>query len=119
MGRPLRDTDPEKVHLITCRTARAELLMVPRPEITNIIGGVIAKYSSLLEIDLYAVIVLSNHYHLLAKAPKGNLSFFAENINREIAKRVNWHLGREGFFWGRRYDDQIVVEEYESNLNKE
>ena len=110
MSRPLRDTDPSKVHLITCRSRNAELLFVPRHKTNNIIGGIIAKYAKELGIELYAVAVLSNHYHILLTAPRGNLSLFAENINREIAKRVNWHLDRKGSLWGRRYDDQVVLE---------
>ena len=108
--RPLRDTDPTKVHLITCRTRNAELLFVPKHKTNNVIGGIIAKYAKELGIELYAVAVLSNHYHMLLKAPRGNLALFAENINREIAKRINWLLDRKGTLWGRRYDDQVVLE---------
>lgn len=114
MGRPLRDITPGKVHLLTCRIRNSELLFTPRPRITNCIGGVIAKYAERYNITLYAVTVLGNHYHILASSKDGKLSLFAENIGREIAKRVNKLLGREGSLWGRRYDDQIVIEEYDA-----
>lgn len=110
MSRPLRDTDPTKVHHISCRTRNAEILFVPIPEIVNIIGGVIAKYRQEYNIKLYSVTVMSNHYHMSVNAPLGNVSHFMENVNREIAKRINWFLGRKGSVWGRRYDDQVVVE---------
>ena len=110
MSRPLRDTDPSKIHLITCRSRNAELLFVPGQKINNIIGGVIAKYAKEHGIELYAVVVLSNHYHMLLKAPHGNLALFAENVDREVAKRINWFLSRKGSLWGRRYDDQVVLE---------
>ena len=114
MPRPLRDTDPSKVHLLTCRTLRAELLLVPRPALTECVAGVIARYQEAFNIELYAACVLSNHYHLLSQAPEGQLALFAENINREIALRVNRMIGREGTFWGRRYDDQITIEQYDA-----
>ena len=85
--------------------------MVPSGKLTDIVGGVIAKYSGVHEIELYGWIVLSNHYHLLCRAPKGNLWKFGQDINREISKRVNRLLKREGSLWGRRYSDQIVLEE--------
>ena len=108
--RPLRDRTPDKLHLITCRTRGAELLLVPRGELNNCIGGIVAKYAELYGVKLYAICVLSNHYHLLVSSSNGNLSLFAENVNREISKRVNRMLGRKGSLWGRRYDDQVVIE---------
>ena len=110
-SRPLRDTNPEKLHLLSCRTLRSELLFVPKAELNEIIGGVFARYQSLYRIEIFAIIVLSNHYHLLARAPEGNIPRFFESVNREIAQRVNRYLGRQGFVWSRRYDDLIVLEE--------
>jgi len=55
--------------------------------------------------------VLGNHLHLLARAPLGNIDEFCENVNREIARRLNWKHKREGKFWARRYDDQEVISE--------
>ena len=50
---------------------------------------------------------------MLVKAHEGyanHISLFAENINREIAKRVNNLVGRAGSLWHRRFDDQVTVE---------
>ena len=107
--RPLRDTNPEKVHLVTCRTRLSELLFVPNNKLNNCIGGIIAKYAQEYNIATYGFTILSNHYHMLVQGE--NLSLFAENINREIAKRTNMILKRKGSLWGRRYDDQITIEE--------
>ena len=110
MPRPLRNTEAGKIHLLSCRTRASELLLVPSPEMNNIIGGVLAKYSNIYKIDLYAASILSNHYHLvLSSKIEGNISLFEENINREITKRVNRLLKREGSLWSRRYDDLLVL----------
>lgn len=111
MGRPTRNTDPNIVHLMSCRTVGAQLLMVPDEEVVDIVGGVIAKYQKKHGIVIFALVVLSNHYHLLSNAPKSNLHKFAEEVNREIARRINRYIGRKSFFWGRRYDDIPVIEE--------
>ena len=110
-SRPLRDTSPEKLHLLSCRTLRSKLLFIPKAELNHIVGGVLARYQSLYQIEIFAIIVLSNHYHILAQAPEGNIPRFFECVNREIAQRVNRYLGRTGFVWSRRYDDLVVLEE--------
>lgn len=114
MSRPLRDTDPSKIHIITCRTMCAELLLVPSSRMNQIVGGVLAKYSSVHKVNLYAAIALSNHYHFLIQGAEGVIPRFAADVNREIAHRVNRMLGRHGPIWGRRYDDQVTVEVMDS-----
>ena len=111
MGNPLRDKDPELYRLITIRTEGARLWMRPSKDVNKIIGSVLARYSEILKITLYSYAFLSNHYHLLLKAPKGNADEFAENVNREIARRINWKLFRSGKFWARRYSEQAVLSE--------
>lgn len=111
MGHPLRNKDPELYRLITIRTEGAALFMRPSKDINKIIGGIIARYSEILKIEIYAYIFLSNHFHLLIRAPKKNTDEFMENVDREIARRVNWKLRRTGKFWSRRYDDQKCLSE--------
>jgi REP element-mobilizing transposase RayT len=110
VSRPLRDTDPSKVHLITCRTVNAELLLVPSEELNEIIGGIIARYAEMYSIEIFAFVVLSNHYHLLIRGPEGIIPSFEACINREISIRTNRLIRRSGNLWGRRYDDQIAPE---------
>ena len=110
MSRPLRTTDPSVVHLVTCRTLCAQFLMVPSDEVNDIIGGVFARYQEIHGVEIYALTVLSNHYHFISQCHKGLLRKFAADVNREIAKRINWHRGRSGTFWHRRYDDQPIIE---------
>lgn len=98
------------MHLIGCRTALSELLLRPCPILNEIVGGIIAKYSTIYNIEIFALCVLGNHYHMLVRAPEASLPLFVENMNREIALRVNRYLGRSGHFWSRRYDDLIVLE---------
>jgi len=111
MATPLRNTDPSVIHLVTLRTERAELNMIPSRDLNELIGGIIARYQEKHAVLIFGLIFLANHYHLLCSAPRGNLWKFEQDINREIARRTNWKLGREGRFWSRRYSDQAVLEE--------
>ena len=90
--------------------------LMPSAKNTKLIGGILARYQELLGVEIYAYTILSNHIHLLIKAPRGNSDEFIENINREIARRINWKYHREGALWGRRYSEQIVLDEEEDLL---
>jgi len=79
--------------------------ITPSSNVKKLIGGIIARYQEFLQIEIYAYCILSNHLHLLIKSPNGNTDEFCENVNREIARRLNWKHHREGQFWSRRYDD--------------
>jgi len=85
--------------------------MLPTRMIKEIIGGIIARFQEIHLIDIFALSVLSNHYHLVVRAPYGNLSEFEQDINREIAKRVNRCVGRRGSLWARRFSSQPAPKE--------
>lgn len=111
MGFPLRDKNPAVFRLISIRTEEARLFMVPNKEMRKLTGGIVARYQEIFGIEIYALIYLSNHPHLLVRAPKSNIDEFCENVHREVARRVNWRNNRRGKFWGRRYTDLHVVSE--------
>ena len=109
--RTLRNRDPNAVHLITNRTVDARMFMVPKPKIVEIIGGVVGKYQQIHDVKIFGLKFLSNHNHIIASQSEGNLWKFMADVNREIAKRLNRYLKREGDLWARRYSDQIVLED--------
>lgn len=113
MARNLRDTKPGVIHLLGCRTVGAELLMVPSAEMNEIISGILARYAERYRINIYAYAFLSNHYHIVASAGEGGegaLSLFGRCLNRELAKRVNRHLKREGHLWAQRFSGLPTIE---------
>ena len=111
MPRPLRDRDPCIFRLITIRTVEARLWLIPTVALEQLIGGIIARYQEILGVEIYAYCILSNHIHLIIRAPRQNADEFLENVNREIARRVNWMHRRSARLWYRRYDDQRIVTE--------
>ncbi len=111
MARLPRNTDPSYIRHISIRVEGAALRLLPDAQLNQIIGGVLAKYQQTFSIIIYAYTVLSNHLHILTRAPKGNLWRFEQAVNREIAKRINKLRNNRGHFWERRYDEQMLAEE--------
>ena len=111
MGRARRNRNPALYRLITIRTLEARMWMIPTRKMEKLLGGIVARYASFAGIELYAYCFLSNHYHLVIRAPRGNTDEFCENINREIARRVNWKNHRTGTFWHTPYADQRILSE--------
>jgi len=85
--------------------------MTPNHEVRRVIGGIVARYQELLNIEIYAYAFLSNHPHFIIRAPQQNTDEFMENVNREISRRMNFRLKRRGKFWERRYADQQILSE--------
>lgn len=108
MARDLRSKDPERFHLVTIRTEQQCFFLRPSKDVNKIVGGVIARYQEIFQVELYALTVLSNHFHLISRAPLGNLDEFMENVDRELARRLNYKIQRRGKFWSRRYRAQLI-----------
>lgn len=108
MGNTLRDRDPSLFHLITTRTEQQRYFLRPSKDVNKILGGIVARYQEICKIEIYGYCFMSNHPHLLAKAPLGNLDEFMENVNREIARRINYKLRRKGNFWSKPYKPLAV-----------
>ena len=106
-----RDKNPEAFRLITNRTCEGRLWISPTSNVKKTIGGIISRYQEIFDIELFAYSILGNHLHLIARAPQSNIDEFCENVNREIAKRMNWRNKREGKFWQKRYSDLPILSE--------
>jgi len=107
--RYVRNKDPMIVRLITIRTVESRLWIPANSKTKRLIGGILGRYQEIFDIEIFAYAVLGNHYHLLIRAPKQNTDEFCENVNREMARRLNWQHKRQGPLWSRRYTDQAVA----------
>ncbi len=78
--------------------------------IPNIIGSCLARGVKKFGIHLYAFVWMSNHGHLLLRAPQDNLAEFMAYLNGQIAVNVNRFLGRRHHLWARRYAAAQVLD---------
>lgn len=114
--RPVRWLVPNTVWLVSNRCELEQLLLLPLAGINELIGTWLARA---LEkhgdgIDLYGFIFLGNHFHLLLRDTKSQLSRFMWYFQTNLAKAINRALGRKGGrVFARRYDAEMVEGEEE------
>jgi REP element-mobilizing transposase RayT len=67
--------------------------------------------SGLPPVEVFAVVVMSNHLHLVVRAPGKNLAAFMSYFLARVAQTLNLLLGRVGPVFPRRYDAQPILDE--------
>ena len=89
---------------LTSRTLHGRFLLRPSHRLNEILLGVLGRAQRLYRVELFAVAILSNHFHLLARVEtpqqlSGFMQYFKGNLAKEAGRLAGW---RERF-WGRRY----------------
>ena len=117
MGRPLRCSSPWQPTEITARTIHGRYLLRPSKKVNELILGIIGRAQTMHDVELYGVVVLSNHIHLVMSAKSSSeqsnfLRYVLGNIAREIGKLHSWR----DKFWARRHRaipilDDIALDE--------
>jgi REP element-mobilizing transposase RayT len=59
-------------------------------------------------VRLYAYVIMTNHYHLLAETPRGNLSRFMQQLNTSYTMYYNVKHNRCGHVFSGRYKAKVV-----------
>ena len=108
MGYGIRTEDPEEIYHITTRTVDSRLWFINNKGLERLILAYLAKYIEEYEVEIYAFILMGNHYHLMAKFPNSNKAAFMQSLNSIIARLVAFKVSTYwgGKLWSRRYADQ-------------
>ena len=56
-----------------------------------------------LELDVHALCLMPNHYHLVVESPRETLSRALHRVNGVYAEEFNAKYGRSGHLWGDRF----------------
>ncbi len=111
MPRPIRIYEsPNSIYFVTNRCLEARYLLVPTEKVNTIVLGCLARAVQRHEIDLFAFVFMSNHFHLLVRAPDNNLNKFMCFFQGLLARKLNLEHGREGKFFHRRYSAEPVLD---------
>lgn len=109
-SQPIRVECTEHIQLITSKTINSKLWFVNNKKLQQRIIAYLAKYTHKYKVQLYAFVIVGNHYHLLARFPYGNRSQFCRDFNARIAEAVRFFVPQFGHgpLFQRRFTTQVV-----------
>ena len=112
MGRPLRIIQNiYPYHLVTRTNNRS--FEFNRREVIRIFFKALNETNAKYNLLIHHVVLMSNHYHIIATATDENLHRAMQYLNSRIAVRYNKHVGKSGHLWGDRYGSCIIdTDEY-------
>jgi REP element-mobilizing transposase RayT len=112
--------DPEKQFFSTTRTVNSRLWFVNNPVLHQRILAFLARYQERFNVILYALVIMGNHYHLLAEFPEENKSDFYRCFNSIVARLTKRYVEEfeGGPLWARRARSQEVGKTREDILNR-
>ena len=94
-----RLTVPGTIYKVTRRVFQRQLLLKPGPLVDRVVLFCFAAAAERYGIELYALVVMSNHYHVVFKDVHGNMPAFFQWVNRHIAVVLNEFYQRRESFW--------------------
>jgi REP element-mobilizing transposase RayT len=77
----------------------------------GLVGSALARAQRHCKVQIFALVVMSNHIHLVVKTRKKNLAEFVGYFKARVAEAINAISGKRGPLWARRYDAQPVVDD--------
>jgi putative transposase len=107
MGRPLRVIQTALPYHLVCRTNNRSFRFDQRQTIRIVFHALRETYEK-YNVLIHHVVLMSNHYHIIATATEENLHRAMQYLNSRIAVRYNNHVRRSGHLWGDRYGSCIL-----------
>lgn len=101
---------PDSTMFVTTRTMASRLWFLRNDRLVEKVLAFLAKYQETYQVIIYGFILIGNHYHLLAKFPRGNKAAFLRSFNSIVARLVGKNVPtfEDGKLWARRARVQIV-----------
>jgi REP element-mobilizing transposase RayT len=94
-----RDVREGKRYLVTRRCARRRFRLRPSALTNEIFWACVALAAARSGVLVHALVVMSNHYHLVVTDAEGRLPVFTRELNRAVAKCMNALQGEWEALW--------------------
>ncbi len=107
MGRPTRNDSHVGWFHITNRGARRYDTFITESDRRAFFGAV-ARFSSKLGIEVVAICLMANHYHLIVRCPVGNASSMMRCVGASYTRHFNRAHGFTGPLNGHRFDSEVL-----------
>jgi len=110
--RPLRQYLPDRAYLITARCFEERFFLAPdSAALSLIVATSLAQAADKYGLELFAYVVMSNHVHLVVRAPRGGLPEAMQLFFSQVARRVNQLRNRRGPVFSDRYHHQTICDD--------
>ena len=76
----------------------------------GLIGAALARAQDKYGIEVFAAVAMSNHFHIVVRAPDKNLSTAMGYFKARITEGINLLYGRRGTLWYRRFDAEPILD---------
>ena len=90
---------PGRTYMITRRCTQRQFLLTPSPAVNQVFLYCLVFAAVTYKVQVHALVVMSNHYHLIVTDPHGNLPEFCHWLNLFVAKALNVKYRRGENFW--------------------
>lgn len=77
----------------------------------DLVGSILARAQERHGVEIFAICVMSNHFHLVARSRAMRLAPFMRDFKSQLARSLNTLFGRSGPLWGRRYDCLPILDD--------
>jgi putative transposase len=104
---------------ITNRTIQGRYLLTPGPSFNDLFLGILGRTQRIHEMDIAAVTVLSNHFHIVLIVDDAEeVSSFMRDLQSRTAREVNRLTGWKGSVFERRYEMAVVTGEEAAQVER-
>jgi REP-associated tyrosine transposase len=110
MARPLRIEYPGAWYHVMNRGRRKEEIFFGNKD-HELFMTILGECSQLFSLEIHAYSLMPNHYHLLVRTPKGNLSRAMRHLNGVYTQRINSRHKFEGSLFKGRFKSILIEEE--------
>ncbi len=110
MARPLRILFPDAYYHVTCRGNERKPIFRDDADRLAFIGKLRAS-RDIYHVEIHAYVLMPNHFHLIVKTPKANLSAFMRHFNISYTAAFNRRHKRVGHLYQGRYKAILVDED--------
>lgn len=106
-----RPTYEHTTTMVTRRCSERRFFLQPSPLVTLLFKFLVAVAAWRTGVQLHALTVLSNHYHLVASDPNGNIPEFYGYLHSLLARCLNASRGRFEAMWSSEETNRVSLED--------
>ena len=102
----------ENPYHITARTINKTWFEIPLNEIWSIMSDYLYLIEFSFNVKIYSFVLMNNHFHLLIKAPEGNISEAMNYFMRETSRIISRLAGRINQTYGSRFHRTLISNDF-------